>query len=212
MANRGIRIRTAGSVTDDGQYVAFASIADNLVTNDTNGFVDIFLHDRQTGDTIRISNGLGGAETNGDSALPRIRADARYITFSSTASNLVANDTNDKDDIFVYDRDTEETSLVSLSTASLQGNESSFTSDISADGRHLAFQSDADNLVTGDDNGNDDIFVHSLSELTAQPPLFPLTSTRAVLAAFLGDRRWLPQRPGYPRYQRLGHRRQPTRG
>lgn len=164
----------AGSVTDDGRYVTFASIANNLVTNDANGFVDIFLHDRQTGDTIRISNGLGGAETNEDSAMPRISADGRYITFSSTASNLVANDINDRDDIFVYDRDTEESSLVSLSTSGVQSNESSFASDVSADGQHIAFQSEADNLVTGDDNGNDDIFVRSLSELTT------LTSTLSL--------------------------------
>jgi Tol biopolymer transport system component len=154
------------SVTSDGRYVAFDSQASNLVAGDINGLFDIFLHDRQTGETTRISNGLGGAQTNGDSKHPMISADGRYIVFTSIASNLVANDTNGKYDIFVYNRETEEISLVSVSKAGVQGNDTSYFSDVSADGQHIAFQSQASNLVADDDNDNDDIFVHSLDVIS----------------------------------------------
>jgi hypothetical protein len=151
------------SVTADGRYVAFDSQANNLVNGETDTFFDIFLHDRQTGETIRISNGLGGAEVNGDSKHPMISADGRTIAFTSEASNLVANDTNDKYDIFIYDRQTGETSRISVSTSGVQADDTSYFSDISADGQQIAFQSAADNLVADDDNDNDDIFVNSTS-------------------------------------------------
>lgn len=162
------------SVTADGRYVAFVSEASNLVTGDTNAEADIFLHDRQTGETSRISIGLGGEEADGKSKHPQISADGRHIAFASYATNLVAGDTNNRDDVFVYDRETEEIRLVSMSTAGIQGNDTSYLPDISADGQHIAFQSAADNLVADDDNDNDDIFVNSLSDL------IPLTPTLSL--------------------------------
>lgn len=151
------------SVTADGRYVAFVSEASNLVTGDTNAKADIFVHDRQTAETRRISIGLAEAEANGDSTHPQISADGRYIAFASYATNLVAGDTNNRDDVFVYDLDAEEIRLASMSTAGIQGNDTSYLPDISADGQHIAFQSAADNLVADDDNDNDDIFVNSTS-------------------------------------------------
>lgn len=151
------------SVSADGRYVAFDSQANNLVDGETDTFFDIFLHDRLTGETIRISNALGGAEVNGDSKHPMISADGRYIVFTSEATNLVTGDTNGKHDIFTYDRQTGETSRVSVSTTGAQGDDVSYFSDISADGQIIAFQSLATNLVADDDNDNDDIFVNSTS-------------------------------------------------
>jgi len=162
------------SVTTDGRYVAFVSEASNLVAGDTNAKADIFVHDRQTGETSRISIGLAGEETDGNSMHPQLSADGRYIVFASSATNLVAGDTNNRDDIFVYDRETEGIRLASMSTAGIQGNDSSSLLDISADGQHIAFQSAADNLIADDDNHNDDIFVNSLSALITPSPTLSL--------------------------------------
>lgn len=172
--SQGIIDSEVASVTADGRYVAFVSEASNLVAGDTNAEADIFLHDRQTGETSRISIGLAGEEADGNSKHPQISADGRTIVFASYATNLVTGDTNNRDDVFVYDRDTEEISLVSVSTAEVQGNNTSYSPDVSADGQHIAFQSYASNLVAVDDNGNDDIFVHSLSELTTPSPTLSL--------------------------------------
>ena len=81
-------------MSDNGLYVAFISVASNLVANDTNSQTDLFLYNKSTNNVTRISMGSGGAEADGPSADPFISADGRYIAYSSSASNLVANDTN----------------------------------------------------------------------------------------------------------------------
>ena len=144
----------------DGRYVAFTSTATNLVAADTNATQDIFVHDRDTGVTTRVSVATDGTEGNGYSIGPAISADGRYIAFSSVASNLVAGDTNARRDIFVHDRDTGVTTLVSVATDGTPGNDSSGDSAISADGRYVAFTSAATNLVADKTNATWDIFVH----------------------------------------------------
>jgi len=146
------------SISADGKYVAFGSYASNLVSGDT-GYQDIFVHDRQTGLTERVSVDSAGAEANGGSASPSINADGRYVAFQSAASNLVDDDTNAIADIFVYDRQTGSSELVSVDSAGTQANDLGQASSISADGRHIAFRSRASNLVPGD-GGDQDIFVH----------------------------------------------------
>ena len=148
------------SISADGRYVAFASSAVNLVSGDTNGVQDIFVHDRQTGQTTRVSVASGGAQANGPSFDPSISADGRYVAFASLATNLVSGDTNNKQDIFVHDRQTGQTTRVSVATGGGQANGNSSNPSISADGRYIAFDSDASNLVSGDTNNTGDIFVH----------------------------------------------------
>jgi Tol biopolymer transport system component len=148
------------SISADGRYVAFCSEATNLVSGDTNGFTDVFVRDRATGQTERASVSPSGAQGDNFSWQASISADGRYVTFSSTATNLVAGDGNGDFDVFVYDRDTRQTERVSVNSSGEQANEGASNPSISADGRFVTFESRADNLVPNDTNGNTDVFVH----------------------------------------------------
>ena len=149
------------SISGDGRYVAFSSDASNLVPGDTNEKSDIFLHDRQTGETIRVSVASDGTQGSW-SGHPSISADGRYVAFTSSASNLVPGDINEMNDVFLHDQQTGQTSLVSMASDGTQGNNWSGYPSISANGRYVAFSSDASNLVPGDTNGARDTFVHDL--------------------------------------------------
>lgn len=120
------------------RYVAFASLGSNLVTGDTNGEWDVFVHDRQTGDTTRVSVASDGTQGNGPSWWTSISGDGRYVAFTSGASTLVTDDTKvfcdaDNDgvyvdncaDIFVHDRETGETTRVSVASDGAQANDDS---------------------------------------------------------------------------------------
>ena len=149
------------SISADGRYVAFASWASNLVAGDTNEMPDIFIHDRQTGETTRVSVASDGAQANNDSMSPQsISADGRYVAFVSYASNLVVGDTNGHRDVFVHDRQSGETTRVSVASDGAQANSVPEDPRISADGRYVAFASYASNLVVGDTNESWDVFVH----------------------------------------------------
>lgn len=150
------------SISADGRYVAFGSGATNLLAagTDTNGIYEVFVRDLLTGTTTRVSVDSAGAQANGYSDNPSISADGRYVAFRSQASNLVAGDTNGVADVFVHDRLTQETTRVSVASAGTEaGGESTYPS-ISGDGRYVAFQSLAGNLVAADTNAAEDIFVH----------------------------------------------------
>jgi len=148
------------SVSANGRYVAFQSGASNLVADDTNEVPDIFVRDRLTGETERVSINSAGEEGDDESRYPAISADGRYVAFQSFATNLVPDDTNDQGDIFVFDRETDDTERVSVSSSEVQGNECSpCLCSISSDGRYVAFQSVATNLVEGDTNQSQDVFV-----------------------------------------------------
>jgi Tol biopolymer transport system component len=146
------------AISADGRYVAFDSAADNLVPGDTNGAIDVFVHDRQTGQTTRVSVSSDGAQGNSWSDSPSISADGRCVAFFSDASNLVPGDTNGQTDSFVHDRQTGETTRVSVASDGTQGNALFCT--ISGDGRYVAFWSGASDLAPGDTNGQIDCFVH----------------------------------------------------
>jgi hypothetical protein len=151
------------SISANGRYVAFFSLASNLVSGDTNFASDIFVHDRQTGQTTRVSVASDGTQANEGSGLLSISANGRYVAFEAVASNLVSGDTNNSQDIFVHDRKTGQTTRVSVASNGTQANGASFDPypfSISANGRYVAFSSDATNLVSGDTNGVTDIFVH----------------------------------------------------
>jgi Tol biopolymer transport system component len=92
------------AISADGRYLAFDSVATNLVADDTNGAQDVFIHDQQTGATERISVDSAGTQANDTSFGPAISADDRYMAFASFATNLVADDTNGAQDVFVRDR------------------------------------------------------------------------------------------------------------
>ena len=150
------------ALSADGRFVAFASRSDALVPGDTNGAVDVFLYDRRTGVTTRVSVGPSGAEATGlrGSADPAISADGRFVAFSSGAPDLVAGDTNGADDVFVRDVAAGVTTRVSVASSGAQGLQYSARPSLSADGRFVAFESRASNLATRDVNVGSDVFVH----------------------------------------------------
>jgi len=150
------------AVSSNGRWIAFTSEASNLVAADGNGASDVFLYDRNTGAVERVSVASGGAEANGDCLLPSISADGRYVAFASEASNLVPGDTNGIVDVFVHDRETGQTWCVSVAGSGLPPNGASTAPAISPDGRWVAFESTASDLVSGDVNGQQDIFVRDL--------------------------------------------------
>ncbi len=218
------------AVSSDGRFIAFASVATNLAPGDTNGASDIFAHDRDTGETFRVSlvlnlgnqtadifgpdnignstltmtldehvgrlveivqgTGTGqvrlivsnsdttlwvarawdmppdetsvfhvSSEANGASFAPSISGDGRYIAFQSLATNLVADDTNGVADIFLYDRETGETTRLSRLPDGTQANGVSRQPALDASGRFCAFVSEATNLVANDSNGRADVFI-----------------------------------------------------
>ncbi len=159
---QGTQYADSPSVSYDGRFVAFQSASSNLTPEDTNEAVDIFVRDTLLGTTTRVSVSSTGAQANGQSLYPALSADGRYVAFTSTATNLVPNDVNGFGDVFVHDRQTGTTTLVSLSTSSEQANDNSDYLDnlsISGDGRFVVFRSYANNLVSGDANGSPDIFL-----------------------------------------------------
>ena len=158
--NQANHLSTDPSISADGRYVAFVSVASNLVAGDTDGKSDVFVHDRQTDTTQRVSVISGGAQKNGDVATTAISADGRFVGFISNSTNLVAGDTNDSFDVFLHDRQLGTTERVSVASDETQGNSVSFSPSISADGRYVAFSSSATNLDPGGtDGGFQDVLV-----------------------------------------------------
>jgi len=149
-------------ISADGRYVAFVSTATNLVPGDTNGSDDVFLRDLQTGITRRISVSGAGIQADGDSSGAAVSADGRYVTFDSTARNLVPGDTNGYHDVFLRDVRTGITRRASVSGTGIQGQDGSVDPAISADGRYVTFYSFARNLVPTDTNGIPDVFLRDM--------------------------------------------------
>lgn len=160
------------AISSDGRFIAFASNASNLVPNDTNKRTDIFVRDTVAGTTELVSTDSQGnlTQSNSDCTRPDISDDGRYVVFQSIAKGLVADDTNTDFDIFVKDRQTGKTTRVSTNAAGQQGTFTGYTDtsvgavhpSISGDGRYVVFRSRFSNLVLGDTNGYNDIFVKDL--------------------------------------------------
>jgi Tol biopolymer transport system component len=153
---------TKPDLSADGRYVAFASDASNLVSGDYNRSTDVFVADRETGEITRVSINGDGVEGNEYSTNPSISNDGRFVAFESRADNLVDKDINGWEDIFVHDRETGKTTLVSIASDGMQGNLSSHDAIISGDGHFVAFWSNATTLVPNDTNTFRDVFVHDL--------------------------------------------------
>ena len=141
------------SISADGRFVAFYSLADNLVDNDTNGAGDIFVRDVISGTTIRVSVGAAGIiEANGPSTHPVISDDGRFVAFDSEADNLVPGDNNNAKDVFIYDNVTGITQRISVYAAGAESNGLSSLSDMTADGRYILFNSSATNWDLADED------------------------------------------------------------
>lgn len=156
------------SISDDGQRIAFSSLASNLVSGDGNGASDIFLRDLGAGTTRRLSVSSNGAGGNQPSALPDISGDGAVVAFVSDATNLVPGDTNSSRDVFVRVVATNTTQLVSVGA----GGEpvAGFSDDpaISRNGRYIAFSSSASNIVAGDTDLAQDVFVRDRTAATTR--------------------------------------------
>jgi len=169
------------AISDDGAFVAFRSIASNLVAGDTNLLEDVFLCEIAAGVTTRVSMSTTGIEGNGLSSLPSLSANGSKVAFRSLASNLTAGDTNFAEDVFVHDTTTGTTTMVSGAAGGALGNGNSSRPSISGDGFFVAYQSHATNLVTGDTNLVLDAFLWS-----DVPPPPPVNDTIALVGPSTG--------------------------
>ena len=149
----------SADISADGRYVVFESRSTNLVAGDTNDGVDIFRKDLATGAIVRVSTAADGRQAKAGSSDAKISADGRYVTFESSASNLVADDSNSLPDVFRKDLTTG--AIIRLSTTA-EGAEprdgESIHPSLSSDGRYAIFESYASDLVAGDTNEDRDIF------------------------------------------------------
>jgi Tol biopolymer transport system component len=147
------------SISPDGLFVGFSSSSDNLVPGDTNMTRDGFLFDRETGIIERYSVSSDGSEADYGSTLPEISADNCFVVFSSAATNLVPDDLNENSDVFIKDRETGQTERVNIAFDGSEGDSYSLTSYISEDGKYIAYESLAENMVENDRNGFMDVFI-----------------------------------------------------
>lgn len=171
-------VSVAPSISANGDFVAFESVASNLVPGDTNGLSDVFVRDLVAATTFLVTRSVTGSGTDGDSFEPSISDDGRFVAFTSEAANLVTGDLNTLADVFLHDRARSRTVRVNLSHAGLEANADSGPCVVSGDGRHVVFPSEADNLVSGDFNGVTDVFLfaHCPPDVSAYGVGLPGTS------------------------------------
>lgn len=182
------------AVSQFGQYVAFTSEATNLVVGDTNAMRDIFVRNVGGSTTTRVSVS-GATQANGPCYSPSVSSDGSYVAFSSDANNLVTGDTNAVRDVFVWSRATNQSRLLSVNNAGVEGNAASYYPTLSPNGRWLGFSSDASNLVTADTNAFRDVFLRdTVANLTAIQSLAPdggLGNNNASGASVSNDGRYV---------------------
>ncbi len=147
------------SISREGRFVAFESVATNLVDLDTNNRTDVFVTDRVSGTTQRVSIADDGTEADEDSGDSSISGDGRFVVFSSAAANLVPGDVNGLTDIFLFDRQEESIRRISQTSDGSGGDAPSTDPAISSDGRFVVFASAATNLVVDDTSAAIDLFV-----------------------------------------------------
>ncbi len=157
----------AASTSADGRFVAFESRAGNLSDEDKDGVSDVFVRDLRTRSTMLVSRGSKGVIADANSFAPAISADGRFVAFESAADNLTGDDDDGVVDIFVRDLEAGTTVYVSRTATGGAADGDSLAPAISADGRFVAFSSDADNMSTEDEDGRTDVFVRdSLTNTT----------------------------------------------
>ena len=160
-AARGEGIISTPSISATGRYIAYSSVA-REVADDRNGLYDIYVYDQQTAKRKRVSLSTIGVASNDHCFYPKISANGRYVVFESYASNLIPNDTNGVKDVFLRDLVTNVTKRLSQGINGAEANADSSAASISADGRFVAFQSDANDIVVGDTNSFPEVFVHDV--------------------------------------------------
>jgi hypothetical protein len=131
-----------------------------LVSNDDEGNRDVFVYDRQAGTTERISQAANGDGGNGNSSTPQISDDGTYVVFQSDATNLGPTDSNNRRDVYLYNRQSSTMELVSVATNGDQGADRSFNPTVSADGNLVAFNSESD-FINGGDSGTDQVWLRN---------------------------------------------------
>lgn len=153
------------SVSGDGRYVAFTSTSADAHAKDQNAADDVYLKDTLTGGVHLVSAGPLGESGDAISSEPVVSADGRHVAFLSVASNLVSvEDVNAAEDVFIRNLEAGRTALVSVNSSGLPGNGPSWPGSVSADGRFVAFFSDASDLVVGDTNQQRDVFVRDMHD------------------------------------------------
>jgi Tol biopolymer transport system component len=148
-----------GGISSNGRFVVFSSDATNLVPGDTNGMTDVFWHDRSTGETRRVSVDGAGGQANGRSFAGAVSKNGRLVVFWSHATNLVAGDTNGVEDVFLHDTVLHATTRLTMGMDGVQTNGGNRFPTMSDDGRFVAFESFATNIVPGDSNNRADIIL-----------------------------------------------------
>lgn len=151
------------AISADGRFTAFETLSGDLVGGDSNQCFDIYVHDALLGSTVRASLSSTATQGHLHSYRPAISADGRFLAWQSAANDFVHNDTNGSSDVFWRDLATGITRRVSVATSGAEGDSSSFSPSMSADGTRIAFLSDASTLVSGDTNASIDVFVRDLS-------------------------------------------------
>jgi Ca2+-binding RTX toxin-like protein len=164
----------------DGSKMLFISSASNLVAGDSNGIYDIFIKDLITGVVTRVSTDSSGLQANGESTYASFTPDGSKVIFQSLASNLVAGDTNAHYDVFIKDLTTGSLTRISTDTLGAEGNGNSYPGAVSPDGTKVVIESGASNLVSGDTNGTDDVFIKTL-------PLPSSDTVQSSVSYTLGD-------------------------
>ncbi len=184
LGKEGDRFSINPSISADGRFIAFESTATNLVVGETNNKSDVFVRDRLTEITTRISVNSTGNQGSFDAFNPAISADGRFVAFESNSTNLVADDTNNISDIFLHDRLNGTTTRISVGSTGQEGDRPSLNPSISADGRFVAFESNLTNLVAGDTNNNSDIFVHDIQTNTTTGISVDSTGNQGNIGSF----------------------------
>ena len=156
------------AISADGRFVVFASTADNLVPNDLNTSVDVFIRDRKKGVTKRVSVNSAEEESHAGGSEVSVSANGRYVLFGSTSDNLAPGPADGHEDAYVRDRWKGTTRRVSVNTRGHQANESVGYMSISNSGRFVVFETNANNLVKHDTNGQDDVFVRDRRSKTTK--------------------------------------------
>lgn len=177
-------VSVSGDISGDARYVVFDANAPNLVANDRNAKSDIFLHDRVTGITTRLSVDTGGAEAADDSFLPSISEDGGVVAFQSRAANLVSDDTNGARDIFIRRTVAGTTERVSVDSIGDQGVGNSILSSVSGNGAFVSFDSGSSTLVAGDTNGAPDVFLRDVGPPPSASLDLPVVFIHGITANF----------------------------
>lgn len=195
---RSTRASIHPSISPDGRFVTFESLGLNLVTGGANGHSQIYVRDTCFGVasgcnpyTALVSAAPDGSEADSDCFFPSVSADGRFVAFESAASNLVPGASNGMIQVLLHDRDASGSGvfdqpgnttdiLVSIGTDNKPANMNAMSPSLNADGRYVAFDSSADNLVSNDTNASGDVFVRDTCE--AAPAGCRPATARATVA------------------------------